>query len=321
MSGEKIEGTLGPDPSAFGVDTGRDSLSPESLKIARQEVQDALVQMGVKDIKDLKPADLITFNKLVRERALLDSAQAHVPKPKPSEVASGEYTPEMRKYMQEFMKFMTALQTFAQGAKQLPPDAIDTNPWQSGTGLAAFTIAMQTLSTILSWSSQLDAQVAIKLRNAIRDAVAGEMDAIEEQGRLQRDQYFQMATYKVAQAAVSFGMAMVTVGVPALYKDSEGKGMSETTQKTFTAMMEGLQHSSQSAFDAATNFVQASYAYDIKAKEALQTLYQNFIQSLGTARENALNRYETNKQNIDKLIDNLMQFHQKAFSISIGMGH
>lgn len=199
-----------------------------------------------------------------------------------------------------------------------------TGPNQAlaGTSVAYYSMVSIELAKLLSNIAGQDAILGVKLRQAIREMVQSERDAIERQGQLEKSKYEELATAKLASAITSgvTGLASM-VGHSYVERSGTNRGLSETQIKIKTDRFQmgthTLQSVTSSSTDAATNFIEASYAVDIKTEESRRLFFQSYGQSLSGAREDQLRKVGESRQQMDSILQKLDQFSGSAHRINI----
>ncbi len=271
---------------------------------------------------------------------------------KPGEVKPGEVKPEdkpvvvdpeVARAAEELRKTEAEIQALATGVKagagaavaahNAPPAAekSEKNAFMKGSSTTAVSIFFQLFARLQSDISQIDAKMGIQLRQAMREQLQLEMNAIREEGRLQQTQYAQMAAAKLAGAILSFtsglgsvlGQAKIgsrklgTKGTPE-YKDAR------ITQKTDMSMLNNtfqtLTNTTRESTDAASNFIQASFAFDIKDQEAKRLMAQKYGESLKDARDELVRKASEGHDKAAQILEALDRFLDKAYQINIGPG-
>lgn len=192
----------------------------------------------------------------------------------------------------------------------------------AGTSVTSFDIISLELVKLLSNMAGQDALLGIKLREAVREMVRREQDAIEKQGQLEKDQYNDIATAKLTSAITAGVTGVVAIGAHAYVERSgTNRGMSEERIKMRTDRMhtgiQTVQTMTSQGTDAATNFIQASYATDIKNEESKRVFFQNYGQSQSGAREDQLRKVGDSRQQIDSVLQKKDQFDSSSRRINI----
>lgn len=187
------------------------------------------------------------------------------------------------------------------------------NFFLKGSSLTALNIAIQELSKLLSQITEQEQKNAKLERQAERDAVQGEANAIMQEAELKKQMHDALGKNKY-----EFGMASAGVGLMGAGTTIAGRG--DERRYNWRAAGETA-HAASGALNAAgegqANFIQRDAEKGIAEQEATRTVMRDRAQSIHNAVESSRRIVSESRDMLTKLLDQLQQLNSKAYQINL----